>query len=257
MNHHATTALVTGNSAGLGRGLTEVLLAAGYEVFGCSRRGYGAAPAGLHDAAADLGDLDAIPAMLDGLLAGADHLDLVILNAGVLGEIRAMTETSLTELRRLMDINAWSNKVILDWLQAWGHPVGQIVAISSGAAVLGNKGWGGYALSKSALNMLVRLYAHEFPDTHLSALAPGLIDSAMMDYLCEVPDPATFPALQRIRDARGTESMPGPREAAERVLRVLPALRREPSGDFIDIRQLLAPDEYAALMRARRRPTGN
>ena len=156
-----------------------------------------------------------------------------------------------------MDVNAWANKIILDWLHAWGRRVTQVVAISSGAAVLGNKGWGGYALSKAALNMLICLYSHEFPETHLSALAPGLIDSAMMDYLCEEPDPEAFPALQRIRAARGTERMPGPREAADKVLSVLPALREQPSGAFVDIRQLLAPEEYTALMQARTRSAGH
>jgi NAD(P)-dependent dehydrogenase (short-subunit alcohol dehydrogenase family) len=125
----------------------------------------------------------------------------------------------------------------------------QVVMISSGAAVLGNRGWGAYAMSKASLNMLMRLYSHEFPATHLSALAPGLIDSAMMDYLCEVPDPDVFPALQRLRGARGTERMPGPGEAAERVLGVLPELRRFDSGSFVDIRQILAPEEYEALMK--------
>jgi NAD(P)-dependent dehydrogenase (short-subunit alcohol dehydrogenase family) len=248
------TALITGNSSGLGRGLTQTLLEAGWTVYGCSRRGYGETPAGLHDARCDLSDLDALPATLSALLESAERLDLVILNAGLLGEIRPVSETPLADMQRLMDVNAWANKVVLDWLKAWGRPVSQVVAISSGAAVLGNKGWGGYALSKAALNMLVRLYAHEFPDTHLSALAPGLIDSAMMDYLCETPDPREFPALQRIRDARGTERMPGPREAAARVIEVLPALCGEPSGEFVDIRKLLAPDEYEALMQARSRP---
>ncbi len=72
----------------------------------------------------------------------------------------------------------------MDWLLEWGRPVRQVIMVSSGATVLGNKGWGAYALSKAGLNMLARLYDHEFPDTHISALAPGLIDTAMMDYLC-------------------------------------------------------------------------
>jgi NAD(P)-dependent dehydrogenase (short-subunit alcohol dehydrogenase family) len=141
--------------------------------------------------------------------------------------------------------------VVLDWLLGSGIQVGQIVAISSGAAVLGNKGWGGYALTKAALNMLLRLYAHEFPHSHLSALAPGLIDSPMMDYLCVEPDPEEYPALARIREARGTEAMPKPRQAAKRVLGVLDALLEFESGSFVDIRQIIAPEEYAALMVAR------
>lgn len=250
------TAFITGNSSGLGRGLTELLLNRGWTVYGCSRSGYAQPPSGLHDARCDLTDFHHVPDTLSALLADAGHLDLVVLNAGLLGEIRAATDTPLEDMQRLMDVNTWANKAILDWLHAWGRPVTQVVAISSGAAVLGNKGWGGYALSKAALNMLIRLYSHEFPDTHMSALAPGLIDSSMMDYLCETPDPETFPALQRIREARGTERMPGPRDAAARVLEVLPALRNEPTGEFVDIRKLLAPGEYEALMQARMSSSG-
>lgn len=249
MNKAQPNALVTGNSSGLGRGLTEALLERGWRVFGVSRRGCDLT-GDLEDIRGDLSDFDSVPGLLDELLLDVRSLDLVMLNAGVLGEIKLMEETSVDELRRITDINVWSNKVILDWLLNRKFPVTQIVAISSGAAVLGNRGWGGYALSKASLNMLMRLYSHEFPETHLSAIAPGLIDSAMMDYLCEKPDPQAFPALQRIRDARGTEVMPGPSEAAERVLGVLEDLRGFESGSYVDIRQIIAPEEYENLLNA-------
>lgn len=240
---------ITGNSSGLGRGFTEAALDRGWEVYGCSRRGCDLQ--GVHDVRCDLGDFAAVPAALEQLLAGVEQLELVILNAGILGEIKPMHDTSMEELRRSMDINVWANKVILDWLLDAGIRIDQIVGISSGAAVLGNKGWNGYAISKAALNMLLRLYSHEFPDTHISAIAPGLIDTAMMDYLCAEPDPEQYPALGRIRAARGTETMPGPRAAADRVLEVVGRLKEHDSGSFVDIRQLIAPEEYAALMQAR------
>ena len=248
---------ITGNSSGLGYGFSEAYLERGWTVYGCSRRGCDLAGE-LEDVRCDLNDFDAIPLALDTLLGELPSLDLVILNAGVLGEIKLMHETSLEELRRIMEINVWANKVILDWLLDWGRPVRQIVAISSGAAVLGNKGWGGYALSKATLNMLMRLYAHEFPDSHLSAIAPGLIDTAMMDYLCEEPDPEEYPALARLRGARGSDVMPGPREAAERVISVMERFRAYPNGSFIDIREILAPEEYAQMMASQNlnRPKG-
>lgn len=244
--------LITGNSSGLGRGFTEHYLERGFRVYGCSRRGCGGMEGDLRDTRCDLSEFDQVGPALENLLADADHLDLVILNAGILGEIKPLAETSIRDVQRVMDINVWANKAVMDWLHQWGRPVKQVVMISSGASVLGNSGWGAYALSKSALNMLARLYSHEFPDTHVSAIAPGLIDSPLMDYLCVVPDPAQFPALQRIRDARGTDVMPNPREAAERVAQVLPELKRRfPSGSFVDIREITAPEEYRQLMAAR------
>lgn len=240
---------VTGNSSGLGRGFSEYGLEKGWDVYGCSRRGCDLA--GVHDVQCDLADFDTVASAMDKLLGGVDKLDLVILNAGILGEIKPMHDTSVDELHRIMDINVWSNKVVLDWLLDADIEVDQIVAISSGAAVLGNKGWSGYALSKASLNMLLRLYAHEFTGTHISAIAPGLIDSSMMDYLCVEPDPEEYPALARIREARGTEVMPRPRQAAEKVMGVVPELKNFESGSFVDIRQIIAPEEYEALMAAR------
>jgi benzil reductase ((S)-benzoin forming) len=247
---------ITGNSSGLGRGLSDACLDRGWEVYGLSRRGAGLKHARLRDVQCDLAELETIPAALETLLGEVDSLDLVFLNAGILGEIQPMTDVPLDDLRTIMEVNVWANKVILDWLHERGLPVRQIVAISSGAGVVGNRGWAGYALSKATLNMLIRLYSHEFPGTHLSALAPGLVDSEMMDYLCVEPDPEEFPTLERIRRARGTEKMPGPREAAERILEVLSEVLSNPSGDYADLRQMLAPEEYEELLKRRDRPAG-
>ncbi|MFP4463466.1 MAG: SDR family NAD(P)-dependent oxidoreductase [Guyparkeria sp.] len=249
-------ALITGNSSGLGLGLSHALLGRDYQVYGCSRRGCAALADRVVDVHCDLSDLDAIAPALDQLLAGVDRLDLVVLNAGILGEIEDMSRVSVERLREIMDINVWANKTILDWLLASGIMVGQIVAISSGAAVLGNRGWGGYALSKAALNMLCRLYAHEFPDTHVAAIAPGLIDTRIIDTLCQIDDTTRFPALERIHAARGTETLLSPGAAAERILHALPGLTEFESGSFVDLRQVLAPDEYQALIAARNRPGG-
>lgn len=240
-----TTAFITGTSSGLGHGLAEHLRRRGWTVYGCSRRGCDLPD--VRDRICDLTDHEAIPAALDSLLGDVPSLDLVVLNAGILGQIRNLAETPLDDLKQVMEVNLWANKSIMDWLHAWGRPVGQVVMISSGAAVLGNKGWGGYALSKAALNMLAKLYAHEFTRTRITALAPGIIDTPMMDYLCGAADAESFPALERLRQARGTAAMPGPLSAAERLISVLPQLAEWPSGSFVDIREILDPKGYARL----------
>jgi NAD(P)-dependent dehydrogenase (short-subunit alcohol dehydrogenase family) len=85
-----------------------------------------------------------------------------IINTAMMDHLceEADTETPSADLKQVMEVNLWANKAIMDWLHGWGRPIDQILMISSGAAVLGNKGWNGYALSKAALNMLARLYAH-------------------------------------------------------------------------------------------------
>jgi NAD(P)-dependent dehydrogenase (short-subunit alcohol dehydrogenase family) len=239
------TAFITGTRSGLGRGLARVLSAQGWAVYGCSRRGCDLP--GVRDGRCDLTDAAKVPVTLDELLGTLDRLDLVILNAGILGKLGGLSTTPLAELKQVMEVNLWANKTVMDWLHGWGRPVGQVVIISSGASVLGNKGWSGYGLSKAALNMLAKLYAHEFPETHLSALAPGIIDTALMDRICDEHDAQAFPALQRLQQARGTPAMPGPEEAAERVISVLDRLTDWPSGSFIDLREILDPEGYAQL----------
>ncbi|WP_018863356.1 MULTISPECIES: SDR family NAD(P)-dependent oxidoreductase [Thioalkalivibrio] len=231
-------ALVTGNSSGFGLGLTRVLQGQGSRVYGMSRRGC-PEPGVAGDERVDLSDFGATGAAMERLLDGVDELDLVVLNAGLLGQMQRMQDAPMDELRLLMDVNTFANKVILDALLRRDVRVGQIVAISSGASVSGHAGWSGYSLSKAALNMMMQLYAHEFPEeTAINALAPGLIDTAMQDYLCEEADREAFPVLQRLKAARGTEAMPTPEKAAEAVLAVLPRLRRTTRGSFVDIRQL-------------------
>jgi len=233
-------ALITGISSGLGMGMAEVLLERGFRVFGASRRGAGplAGRGHLRAVELDLTDFDAVPAALGDLLAGVDRLEWVLLNAGALGELQDMAEVGIADLRRLMEINTWANKVVLDALFAAGLVVDQVVAISSGAAVNASRGWAGYTISKAALNALIKLYAAERPETHFCALAPGLIDTAMQDYLCGLNPSKRYPSLARIQAARGTSTMPQPRQAAERVIACFARLRTLPSGTFTDIRKL-------------------
>jgi len=237
-NRKIERVLITGVSSGLGKALAAHYLAQGARVYGVARRTPQELRANRNFVflSADLRSLSRISKNLETLLPANANLDLVILNAGILGEIKDMQQTSLDELREIFDINLWANKNICDFLM---HRTStrQVVAISSGAAVNGNRGWGGYSLSKAALNMLVKLYAAENPETHYSAVAPGLIDTAMQDYLCVVPDAKKYQALEKLRSARGTENMPTPEKAAEKLG---PFFSRLPSaiesGSFTDIR---------------------
>lgn len=238
--------LITGNSSGLGLGLTEVFLEQGAVVRGLSRRGCplksGRADAYddvLRDHLVDLGDLNKIPDALESVLSDAHRVDVVILNAGLLGQIQPLHQMDVHDLEYLYRVNVWANKVILDWLIDSRLPVSQIIAISSGAAVNMNFGWGAYSLSKASVNHLIHLYAQEMPDTHLMAYAPGLVDTPMQDYLCSEVDTGLFPSVQKLVDARGSERMPSPKAAATRLVDLLDVLKSNyPSGSFVDVRHL-------------------
>lgn len=63
------------------------------------------------------------------------------------------------------------------------------------------------------------------------------------DRICDL----TVPALERLREARGTEAMPDPSRAAQQIISVLPRLKDWPSGSFVDIREMIDPEAYARL----------
>ena len=230
---------ISGVSSGLGYGLAKVYLAMGYEVYGCSRREpKDLVEQGLHFAGIDLNDSVTGKRDFCKLINDVPNFDLVILNAGKLGQIRDMKETSLGDLRETMEINVWSNKWLLDCLFADERSIEQVVAISSGASQSGSRGWNGYSLSKSALNMLIKLYAGERSQTHFTSLAPGLIDTAMQDYLTNLPQDPRYKPLDILKAAKGTENMPDGETCARRLIGVFPKLLQVESGSYADIRKL-------------------
>jgi NAD(P)-dependent dehydrogenase (short-subunit alcohol dehydrogenase family) len=231
-------AFITGNSSGIGRGLTEEYLARGWHVSGISRRGCNITHDKLADVRCDLANFAAVGPALGTLLNDMDHLDLVVLNAGIVGTICELHAAPMEELKQVMDVNLWANKVIMDWLHAHPITITQVVFMSSGAAVNGNKGWSGYALSKAALNMMARLYAHEFPDTHVSAFAPGLVRTRLQDEIFDTVDSCRYPSTQALKDAIGTERMPEPHAAGGLLVDAIARLPRYPSGSFLDIRTM-------------------
>lgn len=230
--------LITGTSSGLGNGLSGFYLQKGFTVTGISRRTpseYNNNPQYTHYEC-DLSDFTSTM-QLKGNLQDS-YFDLVILNAGILPKLGDLQETSIEEIKKVMDINVWSNKILIDLLLQSPKPPKQIVAISSGASVSGSRGWNAYSLSKASLNMLVNLYAKESGETHISALAPGLIDSAMQDIICAEEESDSYPVFSRLKSARGTEIMPSPTEAAEPIAQAFEKLLEYENGVFADIRKM-------------------
>jgi benzil reductase ((S)-benzoin forming) len=232
---------ITGVSSGIGPALVREYLRRGDEVHGISRR----APADLFDfdrfyyASLDLHDHERATQATLSFLDEVDHLHLAILNAGILGEFGDLAEQSLGELKHVMEVNLWANKTVIDCLFADGRRVDQVVTMSSAAALSGNRGWAGYALSKAALNMLTRLYARENPRTHFAALSPGLVDTAMQEEIAHLPHDDRYPSLDRLRSRRHTADMPDAQTAAPALIEAMARLPRlVASGEFADIGQL-------------------
>jgi NAD(P)-dependent dehydrogenase (short-subunit alcohol dehydrogenase family) len=141
--------------------------------------------------------------------------------------------TDLFKIKEVMEVNVWANKELIDLLSA-SASVKQVIGISSGAALNGSKGWGAYALSKSALNMLLNVYAKELPNIHFTALAPGVIKTAMTDHIIEKVDAQEFPSAKKLKESY----IQSPEEAAKNLLFIFPKLLERESGSFIDVREM-------------------
>ena len=159
--------------------------------------------------------------------------DIVILNAGVLGDIQPLSQTDLNDVKDVMEINLWANKELIDTLHKHAQ-VKQIVGMSSGAAVNGSKGWGAYSLSKAALNMLLNVYAKEMPETHFTALAPGVIHTPMVQHILENVNDEVYPSARRLKEGE----IRSPEKAAKLLIETFPKLLAYESGSFLDVRTM-------------------
>jgi benzil reductase ((S)-benzoin forming) len=231
---------ITGTSSGLGFALAKYYLDAGHQVYGISRKmneelnNY----SNFHFLVQDITRFSELETNLFSFLKDVQVFDLVILNAGVLNEIKDLKDTGLHEIKKVMDVNVWANKILIEALFREVNKIMQVVAVSSGAAVSGARGWNAYSLSKATLNMLINLYAKEFADTHFCALAPGLVDTGMQDYIYSLEDDEKFPIVRRLKEAKGTEKMPNPDEAARSFARAVKLAKKHESGIFLDVRKM-------------------
>ena len=226
--------LITGVSSGLGKALKNEYLKLGHTVYGMSRRDV----KDCNHINIDLSYVPNVNQHLPILLNDVAELDIVILNAGMLGEIKTFDKWGYGELIEIMNVNVWSNKYILDWLFEYNIKVKQVISISSGASEHTYKGWGGYSITKSALRMMTEVYSKEIEDTHFISLAPGLVDTSMQDYLCSEVDVKEFPVIEKFIQAKKDKLTEQPNVIAKKIIELVPSLKNYTNGSFLDLRNM-------------------
>lgn len=227
--------LITGTSSGIGMGLAKHYALKGAQVYGISRREPAIDSDNYRHLSLDLTNTEELNEKLPTFIQGVDF-DLCVMNAGALGKIQPLQEADIEEMKSVMDINVWAVKSVIDCV-LYNAKAKNIICISSGAAVNGNYGWSGYSISKAALNMLVQLYAKEVESSNFYALAPGLVDTSMQDYLWNVSE-EKFPSVKKLHDARGTKNMPKPDDFGPIFEAALTKLYKMESGSFADVRKI-------------------
>lgn len=224
--------LITGCSSGLGLALTNFYLEEGYKVFGINRSQPKIENENFIFKEFDLSKIDIIKEKLTPFIDSIEEIDIVYLNAGVLGEIKEMVHLSVEEIKEVLNLNVFANKELLDILAK--SKVSNIIGISSGASQNGSKGWGAYSLSKSSLNMLINLYSKEMTNTKLLSVAPGVIETPMTDVIRFEVDDNIFTSAKVLKEG----DIQQPLDAAARLHNVIEKIDEFESGSFIDVRNI-------------------
>ena len=146
-----------------------------------------------HAIALDLGDPAAVRAAAAEALAVLGRVDVLVNNAGLLGERRALADYPLDLWERVMAVNVTGALALIQCvLPAMSHG-GAIVNVTSGAA--GRPTWGAYSISKLALDGITGMLREELADRAIRCVAvnPGPARTAMRARAYPDEDPATVP----------------------------------------------------------------
>jgi NAD(P)-dependent dehydrogenase (short-subunit alcohol dehydrogenase family) len=181
-NQQARTALITGASKGLGATLAEFLAAQGYDLV-LTARGDEALQATVQSLArygrkivALAGDVadEAHRHKLVEAARSLGQLDLLVNNASELGPMPPLTEYPLKALEGVLAVNLIAPLALIqEALPLLKN--GLIVNLSSDAAFGGYPGWGGYGMSKAALDLATLTLANELREDGIGVVSvdPG------------------------------------------------------------------------------------
>ncbi len=192
------TALITGASKGIGRGIAITLAQHGANVaftylssvekglalehelqqFGVKAKGY----------RSDAADMKAAEELVNGVVSEFGALDIVINNAGITrdGLLMRMTEENFNEVIRT-NLNSVFNITKACQRQMLKQRSGSIINISSVVGVKGNAGQANYAASKAGIIGFTKSIALELGSRNIrcNAIAPGFIETEMTAVLAE------------------------------------------------------------------------
>ena len=216
-------AFVSGTSRGIGAGLAQQYLERGLRLVLCSRTPpILEASESVLRACFDIGDENALEALVQEAEARFGGIDLWINNAGVLDPIDPIRDVSVEAFRQHLDTNLvgvfLGSKCYANHLRRMGRG-GVLINISSGAAWKPYAGWGAYCAGKAGVERLTEVIALEEAAAGLRAysVAPGVVDTEMQTKIRATPE-SRFPDAGRFHERKRTNDFNSARYVADELL---------------------------------------
>lgn len=186
-------ALITGASRGIGAAVAKRFAQEGAHVILVARSKR--ALERVDDAIQKIGSPATLVAMDLSLPSNIDELaqklferfgriDILVGNAGILGTLTPVHQTSEKNWTEVLNINLTTNWHLLrtmdPLLRRSEHP--RAMFLTSGITLNATPFWGAYAISKIALEHLVQIYAAENSETNIRAnlINPGVVGTDML-----------------------------------------------------------------------------
>jgi NAD(P)-dependent dehydrogenase (short-subunit alcohol dehydrogenase family) len=207
-------ALVTGASRGIGAATALALAKAGAHVVAIARTTGGleelddqirAAGGSATLVPLDMTDTGGIARLADALDKRYGRLDVLIGNAGIVGDISPLGHVQPKSWDSVLATNVTANWHLIRFLDPLlqKSDAGRAVFITSGAASSARAYRGPYSVSKAALDALARTYAAETETTkvRVNLFNPGPTRTRMRAKVMPGEDPATLPKPAQVAES--------------------------------------------------------
>ena len=207
-------ALVTGASRGIGAATAEALAAAGAHVILVARTGSALEQVEdrIHqaDGSATIAPLDLTDGEAIGKLGAAvaerwEKLDILVLNAAMLGSLTPVEHIDPKEYSRILTLNVGSNQALIAAFDPLLRKAerADVVGITSSVGHEPRAFWGAYGSSKAALENLLGAYADETEHTgrvRVHIVDPGATRTRMRQLAFPGEEPESVKPPQAVAD---------------------------------------------------------
>lgn len=234
-------AFITGSSRGIGRALTEALLASGIDVIGVARnkealegfaihhsekKSTSAALGNFRGIVADLSSgegQDAVAPAVESLLGNKRKLEYIVFNAAIITPVgyEALFTSSPGEIRKSIETNLLSSMVLTNTLYSLSEDDARTLIVSS---VAGDRPGGGtlfYSTTKAAVDRVVSCLRKDqglragspspndlWKNRLFASVNPGNVETDIHSVDLRGADPEAFPRVEYFKEMEGRLTSP-------------------------------------------------